>query len=135
MTRGRKRTPTGMLELRGSRHAAGRGDEPRPVPGNVTCPSWLSAAAKAEWKRLFPELRRLGLITLVDRASFAAYCEAVGELQEATILLERDGRVIDVPIVSRNRKTGEETVLGTKKTVHPAFRLQQQAFGNVKKFL
>jgi P27 family predicted phage terminase small subunit len=29
-----------------------------------------------EWKRVVPELERLGLLTMVDRAALAGYCEA-----------------------------------------------------------
>lgn len=45
--------------------------EKPPIP-----PDFLSAGAKAEWARLAPELHRLGLLTVLDTATFAAYCEA-----------------------------------------------------------
>ncbi len=43
-------------------------------PGAPTAPSWLSAEAKAEWKRVVPALDELGLLATVDRAALATYC-------------------------------------------------------------
>lgn len=42
------------------------------------CPLHLSADAKAEWKRLGPQLEELGLISGLDLAVFAMYCQAYG---------------------------------------------------------
>jgi P27 family predicted phage terminase small subunit len=42
------------------------------------CPAHLSAEAKTEWKRLSPKLEELGLITALDLAAFAMYCQAYG---------------------------------------------------------
>ena len=53
--------------------------EPQPRVDSVYCPRWLSQDAKREWRRVAPELTRLGLLTLVDRAALAAYCEAYAE--------------------------------------------------------
>lgn len=39
-------------------------------------PRHLSTEARAEWERLAPVLMRLGLLTRLDRAGFAAYCQA-----------------------------------------------------------
>ncbi|MBI2855089.1 MAG: phage terminase small subunit P27 family [Chloroflexi bacterium] len=50
-----------------------RGDSPRPK-GIPTCPSWLSPEAKQEWRRVAPELARLGLLTRLDRTALACYC-------------------------------------------------------------
>jgi phage terminase small subunit len=38
-------------------------------------PSWLSREAKAEWRRVTPQLERLDLVNQEDRATLAAYCE------------------------------------------------------------
>lgn len=44
----------------------------KPLPA----PAHLNPRALAEWRRLAPELTLLGTLTNVDRAAFAAYCEA-----------------------------------------------------------
>ena len=41
-------------------------------------PTYLSKYAISEWQRTAPELHRLGLLTILDEASFAAYCSAYG---------------------------------------------------------
>ena len=66
-------------------------NEPKPRPVAPSCPSWLTAAAKAEWKRLVPELDSLGLLSGLDRGVFAAYCQAWARWREAEELLEKHG--------------------------------------------
>ncbi|MEE8551357.1 MAG: phage terminase small subunit P27 family, partial [Gemmatimonadota bacterium] len=55
------------------------------------CPDWLSAEAKAEWKRLAPELERLGLLTLLDRAAFSGYCQSYAHWVQAQRVLREHG--------------------------------------------
>lgn len=43
------------------------------IPG---CPAHLLPEAKKEWRRITPELEQLGLISRIDRASLALYCQA-----------------------------------------------------------
>jgi len=38
-------------------------------------PTWLSREAAAEWRRVTPELVRLRLVAMIDRAVLAAYCD------------------------------------------------------------
>jgi P27 family predicted phage terminase small subunit len=69
-------------------------NEPEPQPGTVTCPSFLSEEAKAEWERIAPELMRLGLLTPIDRAAFAAYCESYAQWVRAETLLQEKGVLV-----------------------------------------
>lgn len=57
--------------------------EVKPKPGLPTCPMWLLPEAKREWRRLGPELDRLGLMTTADRSAFAGYCQAWARWIEA----------------------------------------------------
>jgi P27 family predicted phage terminase small subunit len=50
--------------------------EPKPPPIAPKRPTWLDREAAAEWRRIVPILERLGLATVIDRASLAAYCQA-----------------------------------------------------------
>lgn len=43
------------------------------------CPAHLNTAARGEWARIAPLLLAAGLITELDRAALAAYCQAWGE--------------------------------------------------------
>jgi P27 family predicted phage terminase small subunit len=54
----------------------------------------LSEYAKHEWNRIGPELHRLGLLTVLDETTFAAYCSAYGTWCLAEELLSREDFVV-----------------------------------------
>jgi P27 family predicted phage terminase small subunit len=68
-------------------------ESPKPRPGRVSCPTWLSPEAKREWRRLAPELQRLGLLTPLDRAVFAAYCESYAHWRRAQRVIKEQGHL------------------------------------------
>lgn len=47
-----------------------------------SAPKHLGPEARKEWKRITPLLFELGLISGLDRAALALYCQAVGRLSE-----------------------------------------------------
>ena len=57
--------------------------EPQPKVENPSCPSFLCYEARVEWKRIVPKLMALGLISRIDRAALAAYCQAYGRWVKA----------------------------------------------------
>jgi P27 family predicted phage terminase small subunit len=74
---GRKQKPTAIKKLEGNPGKRPLNDnEPQPDKTPPACPSWLPHEAKREWRRIVPELERLGLLTIVDRAALTGYCEA-----------------------------------------------------------
>lgn len=96
--RGRKPKPTTLKLLEGNpgkRPISGR--EPRPPATRPTCPAHLSPTAKAEWKRLAPTLNRIGVLTQVDRAALAAYCQAYGRWVEAERKLKETPPLLKTP--------------------------------------
>ncbi len=67
-----------------------RGPKPRPVRAQVLsaggqprCPDHLDAAARREWRRLAKPLFEAGILTVADRAAFAAYCQCYSAWAEA----------------------------------------------------
>ena len=74
-----------------------RGNEPQPPRSQPTCPAHLSPTAKAEWKRLAQSLNKIGLLTQVDRAALAAYCQSYGRWVEAERKLAETPRVAEDP--------------------------------------
>jgi P27 family predicted phage terminase small subunit len=66
-----------------------------PQPARTEAPpeplDFLCEAAQAEWRRLAPELHRLGLLTVLDRSVFAIYCQTFGRWLTAERLLETEG--------------------------------------------
>ena len=71
--------------------------EPKPAVQAPTCPSHLCPSAKAEWKRVASELLILGMITLLDRAALAAYCQAYGRWVEAERKLKETPMLLKLP--------------------------------------
>jgi len=49
--------------------------EPMPKKGIPEKPKWLLPEARAEWDRVVPELERLGLLSKIDGAALAGYCQ------------------------------------------------------------
>lgn len=84
--------PTKIKQLRGN---PGRRplpkSEPSPATDKPTPPRWLSKYARSEWRYIVPKLYELGLLTKIDRAELAAYCEAFASFREATEALQREG--------------------------------------------
>lgn len=56
-------------------------------------PAWLDGQARAEWKRIAPELHKLGLLTDIDVTQLAAYCQAYADV----VARKRDLDKIDEP--------------------------------------
>ena len=83
--------------ISGSKRAGRVGEVPMPPRGILSCPTWLSPLAKVEWRRAGRELDDAGLLARTDRAAMAGYCQAWAELQEATRLLDKEGRVLTLP--------------------------------------
>jgi P27 family predicted phage terminase small subunit len=52
-------------------------------PAIPDCPEHLNAAARAEWQRIVPELVKAGLLSVIDRAALALYCQAFARWQLA----------------------------------------------------
>ncbi len=98
--RGRKPKPTDLVVVSGG-PASGSGSgghrTRRPANSVPTCPAHLSPTAKAEWKRLAAEMHRLGIISQLDRAALAAYCQAYGRWTEAEKKLKETPALIKLP--------------------------------------
>ncbi len=52
-------------------------------------PQWLCAAGLAEWQRAGRELEALGLISQMDLALFAIYCQAYGRMHDLEVTIAR----------------------------------------------
>ena len=93
--RGRKPTPTALKLLRNN---PGRRPlntaEPKPPAGRTGPPAYLTGAAATEWRRLAPELARLGLLTTIDRDALAAYCQTFARWRDAEAAVKKHGMVL-----------------------------------------
>jgi P27 family predicted phage terminase small subunit len=96
--RGRKPKPTALKLVQGN---PGRRplneNEPAPPSTLPTCPAHLSDEAKKEWERLARVLNEMGVLTEVDRAVMAAYCQAYGRWVEAETKLRETPLLLKTP--------------------------------------
>jgi P27 family predicted phage terminase small subunit len=91
-------TPTALKKLRGNPGKRPLNEaEPTPELATPSVPSHLSKEARREWRRIVPELEKLGLLTKLDRTALAAYCDAVGRWVQASRELEEHGLTTVTP--------------------------------------
>jgi P27 family predicted phage terminase small subunit len=95
---GPPRKPTAWRRMEGNRgKKAWNHAEPVPPEGVPDCPEHLSEEAREEWHRLVETLVSMGVITIVDRAVLAAYCQAYGRWVEAEERLRETPLLIKTP--------------------------------------
>jgi len=97
-TRGRKPKPTVLKLLEGN---PGRRPlnqkEPQPEKKAPRCPAWLAPEAKKEWRRMSKQMEKLGVLTQVDAAAFAGYCQAYARWKEAEEFISKHGTIFKTP--------------------------------------
>jgi P27 family predicted phage terminase small subunit len=71
---GMRPKPTALKVIQGTARKDRMVREAIPTPALPDPPDHLDERALREWNRVGPELYRLGLLSEVDRAVFAAYC-------------------------------------------------------------
>lgn len=121
---GRKPKPTAIKKLEGNRGKRPLPEnEPQPDRTPPKCPYWLSFGAKAEWKRVVPELERLGLLTCVDRAALAVYCEVFATWEKAAKELQKG---FTYEFVTRDFKT--------KRVKKPEVEIARDCRNQIKAF-
>lgn len=98
MAAGRRPTPNALKLLNGNPGKRPlNANEPKPAPIAPKCPGHLDAAARREWKRIGPELESLGLLTRIDMAALAAYCQSYSRWIEAEKMIRKHGMLIKSP--------------------------------------
>jgi P27 family predicted phage terminase small subunit len=96
--RGRIPKPTAVKIFEGNpgkRKINGR--EPKPAGSLPDCPDHLMEEAKAEWHRIAASLNVIGLLTQVDRATMAAYCQCWARWVEAERKLAETPAILRMP--------------------------------------
>ncbi len=96
--RGRKPKPTAIKQLEGN---PGKRElnkyEPKPEKKAPRCPAWLDSEAKKEWRRMAKQLEELGILTEVDMAAFAGYCQTYARWKEAEEFISKHGTIVKTP--------------------------------------
>lgn len=96
--RGRKPKPTAIKMLEGNPGKRQLNEnEPKPSKKAPTCPKWLDDDAKKEWKRLSKQMEMLGILTEVDMAAFAGYCQCYARWKAAEEFISKHGSIVKTP--------------------------------------
>ena len=98
MQSGRKPKPTAVKALEGNpgKRSLNTG-EPKPEKKAPRCPAWLEGEAKKEWKRMAGQMEKLGILTEIDMAAFAGYCQAYARWKEAEEFITQHGTIVKTP--------------------------------------
>jgi len=104
--RGPAPTPSGILKLRGSRKLENRKLEPKPDQRSPIRPAWLKGEARKAWESLVPQLKKMGVLTRIDRNALARYCDMWRRWRELCEFIDingttlplkkRDGTIYDI---------------------------------------
>lgn len=134
MTKGRKPTPTVLKLLRGNPGKRPiNGNEPKPSPRAPGMPTWLANEARAEWRRVVPELDRLGLLARVDRGTLAAYCETWATFVAAQREVHEHGLVILKKVMEAETDDGM-LIIYQQPAKNPAVLIARDAAAQIRAF-
>lgn len=106
-----KPKPTVIKNLEGNPGKRVNHNEPQPRKGAPMPPHFLKGEALAEWGRIVPELEKIGMLSVVDRAALTAYCQSWASFVEATedirlrglVVPGREGVMVKNPSVGMQR--------------------------------
>lgn len=92
MPGGRPPKPSKLKELAGNpgKRALNKA-EPKPTVKRPPCPKHLQGEARREWNRITKQLLAMGVLTEVDRAALAAYCQCWARWVEAEDAMREPG--------------------------------------------
>ena len=129
--RGRKPVPTSLKVIRGNpgKRPLNK-NEPKPTLGAPGCPTWLSIEAKAEWRRVVPKLDELGMLTKVDRAALATYCEAWATF----VYAQREVHTHGIVVMAVETMSEDGSRIYVKPTKNPAIIVARDAANLIRQF-
>ena len=127
---GRKPRPTAIKILEGEPNKDRINlNEPKPKLSRPTCPKHLSGVARYEWRRIVPELEALGLLTQIDKAALAAYCQAYGRW----VIAER--KLSELASMSPDKMAYLYKTVSGNLIINPLLSVANKALEQMHKFL
>lgn len=130
MPRGRPRKPRALNELEGNPGKRPVNEnEPMPNTSRPSCPRHLNTLARKEWHRMAPFLEQLGLLTQIDRAALAAYCQAYGRWIEA------EKKLKDLSLMSADKMAYLYKTTNGNLIISPLLTIANKSMDQMHKFL
>lgn len=91
--KGPPKTPSKVLEMRGSWRAKTRTGEPKPASNALTCPAYLDDDGKKLWRTLTRQLKGMGIIGSVDAQALGRYCQLHTRWLAAEAEIKKSGSI------------------------------------------
>lgn len=114
-----KPTALKLIEGNPGRRAINK-NEPKPPVARPAPPAFMGEAARAEWRRLVDRLADVGLMTDLDVAALAAYCQAYARWVQAEEALARfaeaDPRTHGIIVKTSNGNAIQSPLVGAANT-------------------
>jgi P27 family predicted phage terminase small subunit len=115
--RGTKPAPKHLKLVKGTANRRINFEEPKLEAMLPEPPPELSADAIEEWERVSKRLMAAGMLTAIDRAALAAYCQAYGRWMQAeralTAMARRDLLTDGLLIKTTNGNAIQNPIVGT----------------------
>src|SRR3990167_3396955 len=89
--RGPPKTPTVILNARGSWRGKTRAGEPHAGVMSPIRPKWLQGDAKAAWEQLIPMLKAIGVVGRVDVFALTRYCKLWARWRDCEARIDKYG--------------------------------------------
>jgi P27 family predicted phage terminase small subunit len=110
-----------MTHLRGVKPMVHQDHDPLPKAPQV--PSYFSSFAKAEWKRIMPQLISRQIITKADLGGVEEYCLMRGVVRQLEVERKQSGGVIDPKLFNvQNRAAQTARQLAAEYGLSPVSR-------------
>ena len=129
MKPGTKPNPTKLKILEGIRKSRINKNEPRPPKISLDCPDWLLPEAKEEWKKLSPTLEALGILTTIDKAAFAGYCQSFAKWKAAEQFLKKHGTTYKIP-----KRDRDGNIISVYMASSPEVAIARASLEQVRRF-
>ena len=104
-------------------------NEPKPLPIAPECPDWLLDDAKEEWKEMSATLERLGILTSIDKAAFAGYCQSYAKWKKAEEFIKKFGFTYKIP-----KKDKDGDVVSIFISAFPEVAIARSSLEHVRQF-
>jgi P27 family predicted phage terminase small subunit len=107
-------------------------NEPVPKPGRTTAPSILKGTAMAEWRRVYPILEGMQIITQADRTILAAYCMVWGTIVDVQ---RQINKLQDAAITAGKDPSNAYLIKGDEKIyLNPLMRIRSNSLAELNTF-
>lgn len=90
---GPKKTPTKILQARGSWRGDTRGGEPEPPAGESEVPEWVLGDARQHWGRIVPMLEGMGIMSPLFSPGLGLLVNSLGRYIEYENVVSKTGPV------------------------------------------